>query len=101
VGPAALDAERAGAALAECIARRQPRALEARYGVPEAGLGEGADAVEGERGGLGALRAIAAGRGLLGAGGVPDLSRAAAVLLADFRRGQHGAVTLDEPAIRP
>ncbi len=97
VGPAALDPERAGAALAEAIARRQPRALEARYGIPEAGLGE-PEGAEGERGGLAALGAIARARGLLGVGGVPDLSRAAAVLHSDFRRGLCGAVTLEQPA---
>lgn len=98
VGPAAVDAERAGAALAERIAARQPRALEARYGVDEARPApEGSSALEGECGGAELLAGMARSRGLLQAGGVPDLSRAAAVLQGDFRRGLLGAVTLEEP----
>jgi ribosome biogenesis GTPase A len=97
VGPAALDAERAGAALAERVAARQPRALQGRYGVDERCFAGAASGAEGEGGGLAALAAIACQRGLLGAGGIPDLSRAAAVLLGDYRRGLLGAVTLDDP----
>lgn len=86
VGPEAVDAERAGEALAEWIRERSPRALEARYGVQEVGADSGT-----------LLAAIAARRGLLGSGGVPQAGSAAAVLLADFRRGQLGAITLEEP----
>lgn len=89
VGPEALDAGRAGASLAEWIVARIPRALEARYDLDEVGA-------QGEGGGL-LLDGIARRRGLLGRGAVPDRSRAAAVLLADFRRGLLGAVTLEDP----
>jgi ribosome biogenesis GTPase A len=81
-----VDAERAGQTLAEWIRSRRPRALEERYGFDEGAVGPG-----------GLLEAIARSRGLLGRGGVPRLADAAAVLLADFRRGLLGAVTLEEP----
>lgn len=87
LGARAVDEERAGAALVEWICARSPRALEARYGIDERAGGDGP----------GVLAAIARRRGLLGLGGVPDGHRAASVLLSDFRRGQLGALTLEEP----
>ncbi len=86
VGPEAVDSERAGEALAEWIRARSPRALEVRYGIDECA---GADGT--------LLGAIALRRGLLGSGGTPQPDRAAACLLADFRRGHLGAITLEDP----
>jgi len=61
-----------------------PVALEERYGVlPE----EPAEAI---------VR-IARQRGFLAAGGVPDAARAAQALLADFRSGRLGRVSLEAP----
>jgi len=99
VGPEAVDPERAGAALVECIVRRSPGALKARYGVDErpALASEGEPPAPGDQGGPAVLDGIARQRGLLAAGGVPDRSRAATVLLAEFRRGLLGAVTLEDP----
>lgn len=89
LGARAVDEQRAGASLWTWIRERSPRALEARYGVDEVLLADGAEG----------LAAVARRRGLLGAGGVPDGHRAAAVLLADFRRGALGSVTLEEPGL--
>ena len=88
VGPEVVDEERAGEALAEWIRGRSPRALDVRYGIDETALEPGM-----------LLGAIAGRRGLLGVGGAPQPGRAAAVLLADFRRGQLGAITLEDPVV--
>ncbi len=48
-----------------------------------------------------ALAAMASGRGLLKAGGQPDLERAAQVLLAEFRDGRLGRFTLDPLSAEP
>lgn len=87
LGSKSVDEERAGAALLEWIVGRSPRTLEGRYGMDEQEMADG---------GAG-LVSIALRRGLLGVGGVPDGHRAAAALLADFRKGLLGAVTLEEP----
>ncbi len=87
VGPDALDEARAAEALVEWIRSRSPRTLEARYGVDEVGVAPEDVLLE-----------IARHRGFLGLGGVPQGDRAAAALLADFRRGQLGALTLEDPA---
>ncbi len=88
LGAQAVDAETAGGSLCEWIQTRHPRTLEGRYGIAEREM----------RDGSAGLAAIAVRRGLLSAGGVPDGNRAAAALLADFRRGLLGAVTLEVPA---
>ncbi|MDP2858256.1 MAG: ribosome biogenesis GTPase YlqF [Bacillota bacterium] len=61
-----------------------PEALTERYGVLPGAPEE-------------ALTAIARQRGLLATGGVPDTKRAAQALLADFRSGRLGRVSLEEP----
>ena len=43
------------------------------------------------------LGQIAARRGCMGKGGEPDLDKAAAVLMDDFRSGRLGRVTLEAP----
>jgi ribosome biogenesis GTPase A len=80
------DVTAAAAELAEWVARRAPRALEVRYGMADERLS-----------GTELLEAIGRVRGALGPGGRVDLARAAAALLADFRRGDLGTVTLEEP----
>lgn len=87
LGARAVDEERAGASLVDWVLARRPGGLLQRYGLAPA------DAPEGGAG----LRAIARQRGLLGQGGVPDGHRAASVVLADFRRGTLGPLTLEEP----
>jgi ribosome biogenesis GTPase A len=44
------------------------------------------------------LRAIGEGRGCLGLGGTVDVSRAAVIVLSEFRKGLLGKVTLDSAA---
>ncbi|GBG28162.1 Mitochondrial GTPase 1 [Hondaea fermentalgiana] len=44
-----------------------------------------------------ALRAIASKRNLMRTGGVPDLERAAEVLVRDYRRGRLGRISLESP----
>ncbi len=83
IGPGQVDAERAAEALLEWIAQRSPRTLEARYGLESESPPY--------------LGRVAAARGWLRAGGVPDTSRAATGLLADWRRGLLGCVSLEEP----
>jgi ribosome biogenesis GTPase A len=87
VGAIEAEPEPAAAARLTWIAAEAPRRLEERYGLSgEAGDGEAL------------LAAVAAARGMRAAGGVLDLVRAAAAVLADFRRGDLGAVALEHPA---
>ena len=77
--------------LAGFLLERYPALLTARYGFATAGL----DAV-------GVIEAVARKRGCLlkGRGGEPDLDKAAIVLLADYRTGTLGRITLETPASR-
>lgn len=70
--------------LAGWLRQRYPRALAERYALTEAADGR-------------VLEQIAVKRGLLGAGGLPDISRAARHLLKEFREGKLGRITLDSP----
>ena len=70
------------------LARYRPR-LEQRYA-----LGGG------DIDGPGVIEAVAARRGLLLRGGVPDLGKAARALLADYRSGALGRVSLETPQSR-
>ena len=89
VDEGALDPQIGAAALLAWIAAAAPRRLEERYGLgSEAG---GGDLL---------LEAVAAARGMRAAGGVLDLERAAATVLADFRRGNLGAIALEYPSTR-
>ena len=80
------DAQRAGAALVEWVAARVPDLLPQRYGV------DPAEALAGR-----GLRAIAERRGFLLQGGALDETRAAEALVADYRKGVLGRVTLEDP----
>jgi ribosome biogenesis GTPase A len=82
----AVDAELAAAALCAWLRREAPRRLEERYGLADE-LAAGEDV----------LAAIALARGMRTQGGLPDVARAARAVLADFRRGQLGAVSLERP----
>jgi ribosome biogenesis GTPase A len=82
-----VDPEAGAARLLAWIAARAPRRLQERYGL-----------ARGEAAGEDLLVAVALARGMRAAGGVPDLARAAAAVLADFRRGELGAVSLESPA---
>ncbi|HVB09512.1 MAG TPA: ribosome biogenesis GTPase YlqF [Bacillota bacterium] len=83
---AAVDAEvePTAAALLRWLVAEAPRRLEERYGLAD----EAGEAEE-------LLAAIAAARGMRAAGGALDVARAAAAVLADFRRGNLGAVALE------
>ena len=83
VGAPQVDAQRAAEALLGWVAARSPRTLEARYGL------------ESETPPY--LDQVAAARGWLLAGGLPDTERAAAGILADWRRGLLGCVSLEVP----
>ncbi len=82
----AMDAVQGATELGRWIAARSPRALEVRYGIRETEAPETW------------LEQVAQGRGMLRGGGLPDLERAAQALALDFRRGQLGAITLEEPS---
>lgn len=83
IGPAQVDSERAAEALLDWVAVRSPRTLEARYGL---------DAEVSPY-----LGRVAAARGWLLPGGLPDPGRAAAGVLADWRRGLLGCISLEDP----
>lgn len=68
--------------LGEFLLKDYPELIKARYKI----TGEGDVLVE-----------IAQKRGMLVSGGEPDIERAAAALLDEFRGGKIGRITLDEP----
>ncbi len=78
----AFDEVQAAMGLLEYLKTVGPGVIEGRYGV----VPGSAEAV---------LEGIAVARGLLRAGGLPDLSRGAQVLLSEFRTGRLGRFTLD------
>ena len=80
-----LNIEELSMELLKLLKARYSGTLEERYGVDEA-LGE----VE-------LLGEIAKRRGCLQKGGDPDLTKAAAILLEDFRSGKLGRITLELP----
>lgn len=86
VDEAAVDPRVAAPALLGWVAAHAPRRLEERYGIDDTEPGDG------ER----LLAAIAGARGMRAAGGGLDLERAAATVLAEFRRGRLGAVMLEQ-----
>lgn len=93
IGVNAYDEGEVAAFLAETIAARHPGALADRYGP-------GLAAAETDGDGPAMLEAIAVRRGLRGAGGRIDVERAARALLADFRDGALGRMSLETPASR-
>ena len=72
----------AQAALLDFLMQREPERLEKRYGIRSA-----ADAD--------LLETLAVKRGMLLKGGVPDLERAAATVLKEFRDGTLGRISLN------
>jgi len=75
--------------LAEVLLARYRSRLEQRYAL-----------AGGDFDGPGVIEAVAVRRGLLLRGGVPDLDKAARALLADYRSGALGRVSLETPASR-
>lgn len=78
--------------LGDVLLARYPKALAARYGVA---AGTGADAAPLD--GVSVVEAIAAKRGLRRKGGEADFDKASLVLLADYRSGALGRVSLEAP----
>jgi ribosome biogenesis GTPase A len=81
-----LDGEALATALLAAMLAVRPDAVRQRFHLPEA-LPEG----------MGLLEAVCRGRGFLMAGGIPDVGRAAAIVLDEFRAGRLGRMTLEEP----
>lgn len=79
-----MDTAALARALGEVLLRDYPGLVKARYKI--AGEGD-------------ILSEIARARGMLISGGEPDVERAAAALLDEFRGGKIGRITLDEPPI--
>lgn len=75
--------------LLKFLAKHYPQVLEERYRI-----GQTPEALQDTSA---MLEQIARMRGCLQKGGVPDLSKAAAILLDDFRSGRLGRITLEMP----
>ncbi len=72
---------------AEFLASRYPEALVSRYklkDIPDEGMA--------------LLYAIAAKRGCLGKGGIPDLNRVSEILIREFRQGKLGRISMERPS---
>lgn len=78
--------------LGDVLLARYPKALAARYGV---GAGTEADAQPLD--GVSVVEAVAAKRGLRRKGGEADFDKASLLLLADYRSGALGRVSLEAP----
>lgn len=92
VGTNAVIEEEVAAFLADLLLQRYPSALPARYDIDPAGL-DGPAVVE----------AVARRRGCLRRtrqGTVPDLEKAALILLTDYRSGALGRISLESPDSR-
>jgi ribosome biogenesis GTPase A len=81
-----LDGEALAAALLAAMLAVRPDAVRQRFHLPEA-LPEGETLLE----------SVCRGRGFLMAGGIPDVGRAAAIVLDEFRAGRLGRMTLEAP----
>lgn len=90
-----LQKEELAAELIRFLETSYPRALAERYGeeIPE----EEESAGEGLQGAYRVLEKIARARGCLTKGSGLDISKAAAILLDDFRSGRLGRITLELP----
>ena len=110
----AMDSADVALELVRSLEALYPDALPARYGttLPDAPDAPAASPPDGpSRGGpddgrgdaearaLATLEAIGRARGCLGGGGLVDFDRAARLLLADFRAGRLGRITLETPAM--
>lgn len=92
------DREEAALFLLDYLLRCYPHVLTLRSSVPGPGdeiNGGLADDVDDLKEAHETLSVIAVARGCVGAGGLPDLSRASGLILKDFRDGRLGRVTLD------
>jgi len=88
IGRNAVDTEDVASFLADILRARYPGLLATRYGLAPTAQ-DGHDV----------LLAVAARRGCR-RGAAPDLARAAALLLTDFRSGALGRISLETPATR-
>jgi ribosome biogenesis GTPase A len=82
-----FDFEELSLFAAEFLASRYPEALVSRYklkDIPDEGMA--------------LLYAIAAKRGCLGKGGVPDLNRVSEILIREFRQGKLGRISMERPS---
>jgi ribosome biogenesis GTPase A len=91
VGVNAYFGEEVATWLAGFLHEHYPGLLKARYGIG----GECAD-------GVAVIAAVARKRGCLlkGRGGEPDIDKAAAILLTDYRSGVLGRISLETPGLR-
>ena len=89
IGTNAVIEEDVAAFLGDILIARYPKLLTQRYGFPLAGLD-----------GPGLIAAVAKRRGCLVKGGGLDLEKAAIILLADYRSGKLGRITLETPQTR-
>ena len=71
---------------ASFLAERYPESLQHRYKLKDVPT----DSTE-------VLHAIAAKRGCLGKGGVPNMNRVAEILIREFRQGKLGRITMERP----
>lgn len=91
IGRNAVIEEEVAEFLAGILLARYPARLAQRFGLDVAGLD-----------GIAMLEAIARKRGCLrqGRGGEPDMEKAAAILLTDYRSGKLGRISLETPETR-
>jgi ribosome biogenesis GTPase A len=89
VGRNAVDDEQVATFLAGILLQRYPGLISKRYGFDVAGM----DASD-------VIAAIAKRRGYVGRGGMPDIDKAAQVLLVDYRTGVLGRISLETPQTR-
>lgn len=82
-----FDFEELSLFAAEFLAQRYPESLRTRYKLNEVPQ----DSTE-------ILQAIAAKRGCLGKGGIPNMNRVAEILIREFRQGKLGRITMERPA---
>ena len=103
-----VDTGELAAFLLAYLEERYPGALKARYAIDAAEIeaGDELDYVSGSilgnerlRRGLALLEACGRSRGCLVKGGEVDLTRAAAIVLDEFRGGKIGAISLDHPGV--
>lgn len=103
-----VDTGELAAFLLDFVEEKYPGALKARYGIDPDSIKveEEPDYVTGSvlgdeklRRGLALLEACGRSRGCLVKGGEVDLSRAAAIVLDEYRGGKLGAISLDHPGV--
>jgi ribosome biogenesis GTPase A len=85
-----FDFEELSLFAAEFLSSHYPQALTNRYKLKD---------IPDEPSAL--LHAIAAKRGCLGKGGIPDLNRVSEILIREFRQGKLGRITLEHPSDIP